>query len=354
MKAPVRKSAAPRSRLLHHGNERRLATQHPRRRILSLAAGAAALPAVSRQVWAQAYPSRPITMVVPFAAGGGTDVIGRIIAERMRALLNQPVIIENVTGAAGTLGVGRVRRATADGYTLVLGNWGTHVLNGAVYVLPYHVLNDFEPVAPIVTQPYLIAAKKAAPARDLKELIAWLKANPDRASAGTSGVGSTQHVSSVFFQNATGTHFQFVPYRGGGQAMQDLLAGQIDLMIISAGESVQQVRAGEIKAYAVTAKSRLAEAPDIPTVDEAGLPGFYISGWTGLWAPAGTPKNVVGKLNAAVVDALADANVRMQLANLGLETFRHDQQTAGALGVLQKAEIEKWWPIIKGANIKVE
>jgi tripartite-type tricarboxylate transporter receptor subunit TctC len=222
---------------------------------------------------AQTYPSRPISMVVPYSAGGPTDTIARIMAERMRAPLGQMVIVENVTGAAGTIGVGKVARAAPDGYTISIGHWGTHVVNGAIYTLAYDVLTDFEPVAMIATNPQIIVAKKAVPARDLQGLIAWLKANSATATQGTAGYGSGSHLSGIYFQNITGAQFQFVPYRGAGPAMQDLVAGQVDLMIDQAANSLPQVRAGTIKAYAVTDKVRLAAAPDIPTVDEAGVPG---------------------------------------------------------------------------------
>jgi tripartite-type tricarboxylate transporter receptor subunit TctC len=326
----------------------------PRRQFLHLAAGAATLSTMSRVALAQAYPTRPITILVPYAAGGPTDVIGRILAERMRAALGQTVIIENIAGANGTIGVGRAARATPDGYTISIGHWSTHVVNGAIYQLQYDLLNDFQPISLIASNSYVIVAKNAVPANDLEGFIAWLKANPDRASEGTAGAGSPQHVGGVFFQKATGTRFQFVPYRGAAPAMQDLLAGQIDMIIDDPTNSLPHVRAGRIKAFAVTAKTRLAAAPDIPTVDEAGLPGFYFSRWHGLWVPKGTPKDIVGKLNAAVVDALADPAVRTRLADLGQEVFPREQQTPEALGVFQKAEIEKWWPIIKAANIKGE
>jgi tripartite-type tricarboxylate transporter receptor subunit TctC len=301
---------------------------------------------------AQVYPSRPLTLVVPFPAGGSTDAIGRIVAERMRVSLGQPVIIENVGGAGGSIGVGRVARATPDGYTLDIGQWDTHVANGATFSLSYDVLKDFEPVALISSNPFLILAKKAMPADDLKSLIAWLKGNPDKASQAIPTAGS--HVAGILFQKETGTRFAFVPYRGGGPAMQDLVAGQIDLMIIQAAVALPQVRAGAIKAYAVTASSRFPAAPDIPTVDEAGLPGIHISGWFALFAPKGTPTEVVTKLNTAVVEALADPTVRARLANLGQEIFPREQQTPQALAAYHNAEIEKWWPIIKAANIKAE
>jgi tripartite-type tricarboxylate transporter receptor subunit TctC len=326
----------------------------PRRRFLQLAAGAAALPALSRAARAQAYPTRPITMVVPFAAGGPTDVIGRVLTERMRALLGQPVIVENTAGAAGNLGVGRVARASPDGYTIVVGFVGTHVFNGAMYPLQYDVLNDFTPISLIANIPYVIVAKKGFPASDLKNLIAWLKANPDKASAATGGVGTPQHVSALLFQNITGTRFQLVPYRGAAPAMQDLVGGQVDMMFDSAANSLPHVRAGGAKAYATTTKSRLASAPDIPTVDEAGLPGFYFSAWYALWAPKATPGSVISRLNSVVVEALADAKVRTSLADQGMDIFPRERQTPEALGALQKAEIEKWWPIIKAANIQAE
>jgi tripartite-type tricarboxylate transporter receptor subunit TctC len=326
----------------------------PRRHFLQLASGAVALPVVSRVARAQAYPTRPITIVVPFAVGGALDVVGRILAPRMRASLGQTIIVENVAGASGSLGAGRVARAAPDGYTLVIGDWGTLVANGAVYALKYDVLNDFEPVSLVATQPFLIVAKKAMPADDLKGLIAWLKVNPGKASAGTAGVGATDHVGGALFQNVTGTRFQFVPYRGGGPAVQDLLAGQVDIMFESPTITLPQVRSGQIKAFAVAAKSRLAAAPEIPTVDEAGLPGFYVTFWVGLWAPKGTPKDVIAKLNSAAVTALADPTVRTRLADLGFEIFARDQQTPEALAAYQKAEIDKWWPIIKAAGIKAE
>ena len=326
----------------------------PRRDFVRLAAGMAALPVASHTAMAQAYPSRSITMVVPFAAGGPVDTLARILAERMRASLGQTVVIENVTGAGGSIGTGRVARAAPDGYTLVIGIWTTHVVNGAIYALQYDVLNDFEPVALLANNPQVIVAKKSMPANDLKGLIAWLKLNPDKASAGTAGVASPQHVLGVFFQSATGTRFQFVHYRGGGPATQDLVAGQIDLIIGDQVTSLPQIRSGNIKAYAVTNKNRLTAAPDIPTVDEAGLPGFYTTVWNAIWAPKGTPKNVIMKLNAAVVGELADSAIRRRLADLGQQIVPRDQQTPEALAAFHRAEIEKWWPIIKGANIKGE
>jgi tripartite-type tricarboxylate transporter receptor subunit TctC len=326
----------------------------PRRQFLHLAAGAAALPAVSRIAGAQSYPTRPITIVVPAAAGGPLDVLARILSERMRLSLAQPFMIENVAGAAGSIGVGRVARASPDGYTLSLGMWGTHVANAAIYSLSYDVVRDFEPISLIGSMSELIVAKKDMPANDLKGLITWLKANPDKATQGTSGVGSAGHIAGVFFQHLTGTRYQFVPYHGLAPAMAALLAGQVDMMIDVPTSSLPHVRSGGIKAYAVMNQSRIASAADIPTVDEAGLPGFYASVWYSLWAPKRTPKAVIGKLNAAARDALADPTVRARLADIGQEIYPPEQQTPEALGALQRAEIEKWWPIIQAANIKGE
>jgi tripartite-type tricarboxylate transporter receptor subunit TctC len=326
-----------------------------RRRFLHRAAGAAALPGVSWIAGAQAYPSRPITILVPFPAGGPTDTIARVLAERMRASLGQVIVIENTSGAAGgSVSVGRVARAVADGYTVTIGNWQTHVVNSAVYALQYDVLNDFEPISLISDGPQLIISKNALPTKDVRDLIAWLKANPNRALVGSTGSGSPSHIAGVYLRKLTDTQFQFVPYRGGALAMQDLLAGQFDLFITNAGVALPQVRTGMVRAYAVTGKLRMDSAPDIPTAVEAGLPDFYFSLWHALWAPKGTPPEVTGKLSATVVNALADPAVRLRLADLGMEIFARDQQTPEAHHLYQKAEIEKWLPIIKAANIKGE
>src|SRR4051794_972866 len=320
------------------------------KRVLAIAFLAAMITAAA----AQPYPSRPITMVVPFGAGGPTDALARILAQRMSQTLGQQVLVENVTGAAGTLGIGRVARAAPDGYTLVIGNWASHLVNSAIYKTPFDYVNDFEPVARLSGNPYIIVGKNALP-KTLPELIAWLKANPDRATEGTGGAGSGQHVGGVYFQKVTGTSFQFVPYRAGSSdIMRDLVAGHIDLTFDQAISALPYVRNGQVRAYAITGKTRLASAPDIPTVDEAGAPGVYISTWFGLWAPKGTPGDVVWRLSAAALEAIADPAVAKRLADLGQEIPPLEQQTAAALAAHLKAEIERWFPIIRGANIKVE
>jgi tripartite-type tricarboxylate transporter receptor subunit TctC len=325
-----------------------------RRRFLQLAGGAAATPALSRIAAADTFPSRPITVVCPFAAGGATDVLARVIADPMGKALGQSVIVENLTGAAGAIGVAKVVRSTPDGYTLSVGTLTTHVLIGGLYKLDFDLLNDLTPIAELAYEPLLICVKNALPVKNLKELIAWLKANPGKASVGIPGVGSTGNLAGISFQNMTGTSFQFVPYRGDGPAVQDLMAGQIDMMIEPGSNFTAQVQAGTIRAIAVPAKTRMTSLPDVPTTDEAGLPGFYASIWFGLWAPKDTPKDVIAKLNAATVGALADSNVKERLAKLGQTIVVRDQQTPAYLRTFEKAEADKWWPIIKAANIKVD
>ncbi len=323
----------------------------PRRKFLQLAGAAAVAPAFSRAATAQIYPSRPITMIVPFPAGGATDVVARILAERMKESLGQPLIVENVSGANGNIGVGRLARAKPDGYTIDLGHSGPHGLNAALYSLPYDVLNDFEPISPVAMIPAVLFARKTMPAKDLAELIAWLKANPNRAAAGFYSAGT--NLLFAMLQKEIGTQLTFVPYRGAAPAMQDLVAGQID-MYFDALTPLPLVRAGSIKAYAVTSDTRLAQAPDIPTLVEMGLPGFSFAGWNALFAPKGTPKDIVAKLNVAAVGALADPAVRSRIADLGMDILAQERQTPEQLGALVKADAKKWWPLIKEFGVKAE
>jgi tripartite-type tricarboxylate transporter receptor subunit TctC len=319
-----------------------------------IAVAVAAMVAGIGSAPAQVYPSRAITMIAPFPAGGPSDALARILSEPIRAALGQPVVIENVAGAGGNIGVGRLVRAAPDGYTIGIGQWGTHVVNAITYSLPYDVLRDFEPIALLAVTPQLIIARKNFPANSVKELVDWLKANPDKATAATVGAAGGAQVTAIYFQQATGTRFGFVPYRGGAPAMQDLVAGQVDIMFDQAANALGQVRGGGIKALAVLAKERWQALPDVPSIDEAGVPSLYVSYWHGLWAPKGTPRDIVGTLNGAVVNALADPTVRQRFADIGQEAWPRDRQTPEALAAHHKAETEKWWPIIRASNLRAE
>jgi tripartite-type tricarboxylate transporter receptor subunit TctC len=303
---------------------------------------------------AQTFPTRTVTLVVPFPAGGPTDTIGRVMAEGLQASLGQPVVVENIPGATGSVGTGKVAHSEADGYTLILGTVATHVFNGAAYALKYDVAKDFDPISLVAFDPQIIAVRKDFPVTDITQFIAWLHSNPDKATAGTAGVGSTSHINALNFQKITGTRFGLIPYRGLGPAMRDLVSGHIDILFDLAANSVPQVRSATIKGLAVTSKNRLASAPEIPTVDEAGLAGFYFLNWHAIWAPRGTPREVTLKLNAAVRTTLADQTTLKRLADIGQQTPSLEQQTAEALASYQNAEIGKWWPVIKAAGIKVE
>jgi tripartite-type tricarboxylate transporter receptor subunit TctC len=300
---------------------------------------------------AESFPTRPVTLIVPYGAGGPLDTLARIVSERMRLSLGQPVVIENITGASGSIGVGRAVRAEPDGYTVGIGNWATHVVNGATFALQYDLAHDLAPVALLSSNPYVAVARNGLAAKNLQELIAILKANPGTVTLGTGGPGSGQHISGVYFQGATGTALRFVPYRAGSSdIMKDLVGGHIDLTFDQAISALSYVRNGQMKAYAVTAAARLAAAPDIPTVDEAGAPGMYISAWSGLWVPRATPRSAIETLTKAAMDALASEDVRRRLDELGQAIPPPGQQTAEALGAFHKAEIEKWWPIIKAGE----
>jgi tripartite-type tricarboxylate transporter receptor subunit TctC len=325
-----------------------------RRRVLQLAAAAAAMPGSARLARADDFPSRPITLIVPFPAGGPTDTLARIISGPMKAALGQTIVIVNVAGASGSVAMGRVARAAPDGYTLIIGHWATHVVLGATMKLPFDVLNDFEPVAQIADTPIWLVARTTFPAANAAELIAWLKQHPDKALAGAVGVGNASDLNAAYFESRTGTKFRLVPYLGAAPLNEDLLAGRIDLFLGMAAATYPFVRGGQMKAYAVMAKTRWWGAPDVPTMQEAGVPGLYASFWHALWAPKGTPKEIVDKLNAAARAALADPDVKKRFAEQGQAIPPPAQQTPQALGDLQRAEIKKWWPIIKAAGIKVQ
>ena len=303
---------------------------------------------------AQNWPSRPINMIVPFPAGGATDTLARFLGEQMRPILGQPIVIENVAGAAGTIGVSRAVRSAADGYALSIGTSTTHMLTGGLYKLQFDLFGDLEPVILIGAEPLMFVGRKNFPADDLKGLIAYLKANPDGASVGIAGVGATGHLTGISFQRETGTKFTFVPYRGNGPAMQDLLSGQIDFMIEPASNFRSLLSGSSVKPFAVTGKTRLKFSPDIPTADEAGVPGFIASLWYGLWVPKGTPKEIIAKLNATMVQVLASPPVKQRFEELGIEVAALQQQSPEALRAFQKAEAERWWPIMKASNIKAE
>jgi tripartite-type tricarboxylate transporter receptor subunit TctC len=303
---------------------------------------------------AQTYPSRPITIIAPFPPGGPSDALARILSGPLEAALGQPIVIENVGGAGGTIGAARVARAEPDGYTLLIGQWGTQVVNPITYNLAYDAANDFAPIALLAVTPQMIIARKDFPASDVRELISWLKANPDKAQAATVGAAGGAQVAGMYFQQVTGTRFGFVPYRGGAPAMQDLMAGRVDIMFDQAANAITQVRAGTIKAYAVMTEARWHLAPDIPTIDEAGAQGLHVSYWHALFAPKATPPDVIAKVNAAVVNALADAKVRQSFAAQGQDIWPREQQTPQALAALYKTEIDKWWPIIRDEHLHAE
>ncbi len=320
----------------------------------NLLAALIATVALTANAFAENYPSRPVTIIVPFAAGGPSDAMARILAERMKVTLGQAVLVENVTGAGGSIGVGRAVHSPPDGYTISFGHLGTHVCNGAVYKLDYDLVADLEPVALLPSNPMVIVSKNAVPAKTLPELIEWLKSRPQPATSGTAGAGSGSHIAGLGLESATGIKLQYVPYRGTAPALNDLVAGQIDIIVDQTSNSINQIRAGTIRAYAVTDSKRVEQAPDIPTVDEAGLPNFHMTLWSGLWVPKGTPREIIEKLNKAALEALADPQVKKQLENLGLQMPPADKSAPEALGAWQKAEIAKWWPMIKAANVKVD
>ena len=321
-------------------------------KLTSVFAALAVAASCATHAFAQDYPSHPITIIVPFPAGGPTDTLARILGERMRVSLGQPVVVETVTGAGASIGVVRAAQSAPDGYTLSIGNWTSHVGAGAMYPAAHDALLELQPIARISATPLMIVGKNALPPQNAGELIAWLKANPDKASAATVGAGSGAHVCLLYFAQKTDTSFQLVPYRGGAPVMQDLVAGQIDMFCAEASQTLSFLRSGAMKAFAIMSKERWPGAPEIPTMDEVGVPGMYISFWNGLWVPKATPKEIIARLNAAVVDTLADPTVRQRLTELGHVIATREEQTPEALGAFHKAEIEKWWPLIKAANIK--
>ena len=315
---------------------------------------AIALVLLATSAAAQPYPSRPITIIAPTTAGGPPDTIARLLSEPMRSVLGQPIVVENVTGAGSTIGVGRVARSAPDGYTLSIGHLNSHVFSSLTYPVNYDVVKDFEPIALIGIAPMVLFGRVGLPAADAKELVAWLKANPDKASFGTVGIGGPARVWATDFQNTVGTRFQFVPYRGAFAIVQDIVGGQIDIGYTEGSNILTHLKAGKLKAYAVTATTRWPAAPEVPTIDEAGIPGLKMPFWHGIWAPKGTPPEIVAKLNAAVTHALADPNVRARLTQMGQEIYPREQQTPQALAAHHQAEVEKWGAVIKATGVKAE
>jgi tripartite-type tricarboxylate transporter receptor subunit TctC len=320
------------------------------RKLLALAFVLLVVPSIASAQ--DIYPSRPITLVVPYPAGGVTDTLARLLADRMKGTLGQNIVVENVGGAGGSIGVGRIARATPDGYTIAIGSSETHVLNAIALNLPYDVVADFEPVVQLPAYPFLIVSANSVPATTLEQLIAWIKANPGKVTQGMVGYGTIQQMCGIIMQKALGVTWQLVPYRGGAPAMQDLLSGQFNLMCTASGSFLPLVRAGQIRAYAITMARRAESAPDIPTTDEAGLPGLHLLTWNALWAPKGTPRAVVDRLNAAALGAMADPTFRKRMVELALEMPPADELSPEALAALQKAEIDKWWPLMRAAGIK--
>jgi tripartite-type tricarboxylate transporter receptor subunit TctC len=327
----------------------------------SFAAKLAALAAVlieaiaaAPTAYADDYPSHPIIMVVPLAPGGSTDVLARITAQGMSKQLGQPVVVENTSGAGGTIGVTKAERSAPDGYTILFGQWGTNMANGAIYSLDFDLVKDFEPIALVATQPFMIDARKGVPANNLKELIAWLKENGDKTTEGNSGVGSPSHIAGILLQQTLGLRWQMVPYRSAGLSMQDLVAGNVDIALDAPAVVLPQFQAGTVRTFAVAAPKRVGVMHDIPTTDEAGLPGFYFSFWHAMWAPKGTPKEIVAKLNKAAIAGLADPEIRQRMIDLAQDIYPPEQQTPEALLAFHQSEIAKWWPIIEAAGVKAE
>ena len=319
--------------------------------IYAIAAALSLLPAPHASAQAT-WPQQPVRILVGFTAGTAPDIVARVLAEKFASSWGRPVLVENVGGAGGSIGIGRVARATPDGYTIAIGSSETHVLNAVSLALPYDVVADFAPIVQLPAYPFLIVSPNAVPATTLADLVAWIKADPAKVTQGTVGYGNMQHLCGILMQQALGVTWQLVPYRGGTPAMQDLLSGQFNLMCTASGSFLPLVRGKQIRAYAITTATRAASAPEIPTVDEAGLPGLHLAVWNALWAPKGTPRPVIDKLNAAAVQAMADPVFKQRMIELALEMPPSDGLTPEALGVLQKTAIDKWWPLMKAAGIK--